>query len=73
MPNYDLLIKIFICTGYVSIFVHVLLIDLVSDLWIIIFSGLIGFGLNSFQPIAIQSLVEKTYPIFELVLISALM
>ncbi|CAD8061430.1 unnamed protein product [Paramecium sonneborni] len=72
-PNYDILNKAFMTIGMVGILIKALLIDYVNDTWIIIFSGAIGFGLNSFLPLAIQCYVEKMFPCFELVLTTVMM
>lgn len=59
--------------GFFGIITKALLIEYVSDVWIITLSGVIGLGLNSFLPLAAQGFIEKLFPCFELVLITAMM
>ncbi|CAD8144662.1 unnamed protein product [Paramecium octaurelia] len=72
-PNYDYLIKIFLTIGVFGILIKSLIINYVSDIVIVILSGIIGLGLNSFLPLALQCYIEKLFPSFELVLTTIIM
>ncbi|CAK58424.1 unnamed protein product (macronuclear) [Paramecium tetraurelia] len=72
-PNYDYLIKTFLTIGVFGILIKSLIINYVSDIVIVILSGIIGLGLNSFLPLALQCYIEKLFPSFELVLTTIIM
>ncbi|CAD8132917.1 unnamed protein product [Paramecium octaurelia] len=72
-PHYDYLIKGFLTIGVAGILIKALIINYVNDTVIVVLSGIIGFGLNSFLPLALQCYIEKLFPSFELVLTTAIM
>ena len=72
-PHYDYLIKGFLTIGVFGILIKAIIINYVNDTVIVILSGIIGFGLNSFLPLALQCYIEKLFPSFELVLTTAIM
>ncbi|CAD8053475.1 unnamed protein product [Paramecium sonneborni] len=72
-PHYDYLIKGFLTIGVLGILIKALVINYVDDTAIVVLSGIIGFGLNSFLPLAMQCYIEKLFPSFELVLTTAIM
>ncbi|CAD8144557.1 unnamed protein product [Paramecium pentaurelia] len=72
-PNYDYLIKIFLTIGVLGIMIKALIINYVNDIVIVILTGIIGLGLNSFLPLALQCYIEKLFPSFELVLTTIIM
>jgi len=59
--------------GVAGILIKALIINYVNDTVIVVLSGIIGFGLNSFLPLALQCYIEKLFPSFELVLTTAIM
>jgi FLVCR family feline leukemia virus subgroup C receptor-related protein len=72
-PKYDLLIKLFLTVAIGAILIKALIINYVNDKVIVALTAIIGFGLNSFLPLCLQSFIEKLYPSFELVLTTAIM
>lgn len=47
------MIKIFLTIGVLGIMIKALIINYVNDIVIVILTGIIGLGLNSFLPLAL--------------------
>ena len=73
IPFYDLLLKILLSTSYAGMVLLSYCLRYDNLALCCILSGMVGFGLNAYFSIAIQSLVEKFYPCSELSIATAIL